>query len=61
MGNTRKHHIASGNLLQEEIFANHLILHLEEILAMFEYSYIHNRRYIEEIFGAKGVLTSYIF
>ena len=32
----------SGNLLREEIFANHMILFSEEILAIFDYC-DHNR------------------
>ena len=42
----------SGNLLKEEIFMNHTILLSEEMFTIFDY-YIHNRRYIEDIYASK--------
>ena len=38
----------SRNLLQEEIFVNLVVLLLEIIFANFDY-FIHNRRYMEDI------------
>ena len=46
----------SGNLLGEEIFANHNILLSVEIFAIFDYC-IHNRRYIEDVWIQKCVLA----
>ena len=46
----------SGNLLGEEIFANHNILLSVEVFAIFYYC-IHNRRYIEDVWIQKYVLA----
>ena len=41
--------LCSENLLQEEIFTNHMILLLEEIFTNFNYC-VHNRRYVRRRF-----------
>ena len=46
----------SGNLLGEEIFANHNILLSVEIFVIFDYC-ITNRRYIEDVWIQKCVLA----
>ena len=46
----------SGNLLGEEIFANHNILLSVQIFVIFDY-YIHNRIYIEDVWIQKCVLA----
>ena len=44
------------NLLREEIFVNHTILLSEEIVTILDY-YIHDSRYIEDVWIQKCVLT----
>ena len=47
----------SGNLLGEEIFANHNILLSVEIFVTFDYCIHNRRRYIEDVWIQKCVLA----
>ena len=52
--------IYSRNLLQEEIFVNHMILLSEEIFTIFDYR-IHSRRYIARRYVDPKCMLALIF